>query len=120
MLLRITLLLACLWVLNACANDVPQELSRPAAAPLEVDTHPGNDADDLQRACADTMLAYSPVDHATDVHARAISQENDSIVIVQAVLLGLSRFDPRLPVTYRCDYHDGRLVRGRWLQGLSD
>ncbi|WP_168169308.1 hypothetical protein [Kushneria phosphatilytica] len=49
-----------------------------------------------------------------------MSQENDSIVIVQAVLLGLSRFDPRLPVTYRCDYHDGRLVRGRWLQGLSD
>lgn len=120
MLLRTTLLLSALCALSACAGGVPEDLSRPAAAPLEINTHPGHDTEDLQQACATTMLAYAPVTRATDVTSRISHDDDDDVVIVRGVLLGLSRFDPRLPVTYRCDYHDGRLVRGRWLQGLSD
>lgn len=104
--------------LTGCATEVPTELSLERGAPRIVDDHPGTSVSAMRRACANTMLASAPADHALQVTPKTLAEGTLTVIEVDAVLTDIGMFRQELPVTYRCEYRDGRLTLGTWVRGL--
>jgi len=65
------------------------------------------------------MLNASPATEATDIEVSVLSQGDIVVTEAKAILKSVGMFKQDLPVTYRCEYHNGKLASGVWTRGLK-
>lgn len=105
--------------LSACATETPSELSLTPGETRVLVTEVGESVDEMKRACADTMIAASPADRATQVAPRVVSEGERTVIEVDAVLMSVGFWKENFPITYRCEYQDQKLMKGVWTRGLK-
>jgi hypothetical protein len=102
-----------------CAITVPTHMTLSDPIHRKLIDNPGKDIDAMRRACAETMLNASPVAEASEIEARVEATGDQVIIGVDAVLENFGFFHTRRPVSYRCEYREGKLFSGRWTRGLD-
>lgn len=106
-------------ILTGCAVAVPQEMKLADPMHRIAEDHPGTNLNAMRLACADTMLKYSPAKEAFNIDSQPISQGEVVTVEVNAVLKNVGMWREDLPITFRCEYQQGKLASTRWTLGLK-
>lgn len=106
-------------ILTGCAVTVPQEMKLADPVHRIADADPGTNLNAMRLACADTMLKYSPANEAFNIDSQPISQGETVTIEVNAVLKNVGMWREDLPITFRCEYQQGKLASTRWTRGLK-
>ncbi|BEV72284.1 hypothetical protein THUN1379_17660 [Paludibacterium sp. THUN1379] len=105
--------------LVGCAVTIPKEMKLADPHNRKTVDNPGTNLDAIRLACVETMLNASPATEAIDINVRVLSQGDLVVTEVDALLKYDGMFNQRLPVTYHCEYRNGRLASGVWTRGLK-
>jgi len=119
LLTRVVLLSAVALISVSCADTIPREmtLTDPNNRYIEVETD--NDLQSMQRVCAENMLNASPASKAINITPRVVSDLEEKVIEVDAVLVGIGYFNQDLPVIYLCKFKNEKMTFSTWVRGLG-
>ena len=119
MLTRVLLLSAITLISVSCADTTPREMSLADPNNRELLTETDDNLQSMQRVCAENMLNASPASEAINISPRVMSNLEEKVIEVDALLVDIGYFKEDLPVTYLCKFKNGTMTYATWVRGFG-
>ena len=102
------------------ATGYPTELKLTHPDQRRIVEMAGKTLEAMQQACPVSMLNASPSTEERNISERLVRQEDEVVIEVDAELMNVpvGKEHKTLPVTYRCEFRDGRMIWGVWARGM--
>jgi len=120
---KLTLLIPTLFsLLSACTTTplMPTDISLKNSRDRHLDDTAGGSPQETATKCAYNMVNASPSPTgATQIRYHIIGVNNPLVIDIDAALVDVGQFGGSVPVTYRCEYSQGKLISTKWTSGLK-